>query len=425
MKAMRILTALEGVDGGYIEEAYSYKADTKRTKQTKWSMHTKRSKGGIKLVFGCAAAAAAAVILIAVTAAGAGLPTLTIGDSVGGMGFEGYLVEEIGELGTVLSHTEPEPVYDRLPVYRNPIVYDENMTAVGVSYESMRLRIEELAGRMGLDVDGLEITDNSPSEEYIAEVTEKMNGEVPEGYFDPTELRVSASGMTIAVDIFLTATIEFDSPAAIPVLSRSDSLSDYNCAVMAAEYLKESYPEWTGSDSPEAYISGGDRRFDGTKTGYSISLYDGGGSAAQSLVNREMRQTVVYFDDANRIYMLRMYEIDTSEKVGDYPIISEKSAVELLESGSYLTSAPSEYDPSVGFEWVDLTYRSGRYDQYYIPYYRFYSQIDEYDGGSGMKTYAAYYVPAVSEEYISNMPSYGRVPYDGGVPSAVPHWGEK
>lgn len=38
-----------------------------------------------------------------------------------------------------------------------------------------------------------------------------------------------------------------------------------------------------------------------------------------------------------------------------------------------------------------------------MPYYRFYVELPE-EESDGMKTYGAYYVPAVEEKYISNMP---------------------
>ena len=43
------------------------------------------------------------------------------------------------------------------------------------------------------------------------------------------------------------------------------------------------------------------------------------------------------------------------------------------------------------------------------PYYRFYVLLsDEYapDTDNGLKTYAAYYVPAIADEYIAGMPTY-------------------
>ena len=39
-----------------------------------------------------------------------------------------------------------------------------------------------------------------------------------------------------------------------------------------------------------------------------------------------------------------------------------------------------------------------------MPYYRFYVELPDMERENGLKTYGAYYVPAVKGEYISNMP---------------------
>lgn len=52
---------------------------------------------------------------------------------------------------------------------------------------------------------------------------------------------------------------------------------------------------------------------------------------------------------------------------------------------------------------VELIYRTGASEQYYMPYYRFYVEIPELEE-DGLKTYGAYYVPAIESQYITNMP---------------------
>jgi hypothetical protein len=53
---------------------------------------------------------------------------------------------------------------------------------------------------------------------------------------------------------------------------------------------------------------------------------------------------------------------------------------------------------------VELVYRTGGTEQYFMPYYRFYVELPDMERENGLKTYGAYYVPAVEGEYISNMP---------------------
>lgn len=53
---------------------------------------------------------------------------------------------------------------------------------------------------------------------------------------------------------------------------------------------------------------------------------------------------------------------------------------------------------------AELIYRVDVRSEYYIPYYRFYIELPEAERDGGMKTYGAYYVPAVEGKYIENMP---------------------
>ena len=99
--------------------------------------------------------------------------------------------------------------------------------------------------------------------------------------------------------------------------------------------------------------------------------------------------------------MLRYF--DYREKLGDYPIISSDEALELLGEGKYITSV-AQYDfPGTEYAgMVELVYRVTDLEEYYIPYYRFYVEIPE-GAEDGKKLYGAYYVPAVRQEYISDM----------------------
>lgn len=63
-----------------------------------------------------------------------------------------------------------------------------------------------------------------------------------------------------------------------------------------------------------------------------------------------------------------------------------------------------------GSEYIakaELVYRSGPLEEMLIPYYRFYVLLPEEElSGEGLKSYGAYYVPAIEDEYIENMPVY-------------------
>ena len=104
--------------------------------------------------------------------------------------------------------------------------------------------------------------------------------------------------------------------------------------------------------------------------------------------------------------MARIFKPDLSRKIGDYPIISPDKAQELLAESHYLTSVPYEFPGEAYVKKVELVYRTGALETYYMPYYRFYVELPEETQENGLITYGAYYVPAVESRYISNMPTW-------------------
>ena len=58
---------------------------------------------------------------------------------------------------------------------------------------------------------------------------------------------------------------------------------------------------------------------------------------------------------------------------------------------------------------VELLYRTSTYEKVWLPYYRFLVYLPEektVEEQYGMKSYGAYYGPAVEEKYITSMPTY-------------------
>ena len=99
---------------------------------------------------------------------------------------------------------------------------------------------------------------------------------------------------------------------------------------------------------------------------------------------------------------------DLGDKIGNYPVISPDKAKELLYDGKYVTSAPKAIKKSDKTAQTELVYRFAPWEKYYIPYYRFFVAEESTGNESlkkqGFKIYCAYYVPAVEEKYIANMP---------------------
>ena len=343
-----------------------------------------------------------------------GLPLLSIPEeSADAMGYEGYMAYDISELVNGNPWRE-DMALSALPVFKNPLSYNENHIASGADFVKMREILVETAGRLGLDKDSLEVTDNAPDEEKRKIITEKMGGEVPEGYFNPTELKVQGEGLKIAVDQTMTAVVSFEPEVELPGEYRFAVHSTYDDMVKAADYLENAYGDFIGMENPRKDISGGDYNIY-FQQAYTVGFYDGDGDEVSRIFNYNFYRTEFYGNEEGKLFLARSFQPDLSQKVGDYPIIAVEKAKELLLNGSYITTVPYEIPGGDYVKKVELIYRTGRTEQYFMPYYCFYVELPEAarekEAWAGeLKTYGAYYVPAVESEYIANMPLW-----DGGM----------
>lgn len=331
------------------------------------------------------------------------LPMLSVTENTNeAMGFEGYLVYDISELVNENPWNETMEL-STLPVYKNPLSYNENMIASGADFDKMHTFLIEIAGRLGLDPNTLIITDNAFDEKTRQQITEKMDGNVPNGYFNPTALMIETVDLTIEVDQTMTAKITFEPAISLPEEYHFTHYASYENIVAVAGYLKNEYKSFIGIDNPCVDISGGDYNIY-LQQGYQISFFDSSGTDIEQLVNYNFNRVSFYCDDEGKLFLARIYQPDLSKKVGDYPIITVATARKLLADGKYITTVPYEMP---GMEYVaktELIYRAGTLEEYYMPYYRFYVELPNELRDGALKNYGTYYVPAVESTYISNMP---------------------
>ncbi len=334
------------------------------------------------------------------------LPFIEISNSNDGMGFEGYGAYDISELTNSNPWNESWKL-KALPVFKNPITYDEKFhIASGTDMDKMRKLLLEVAKRLGIDTQNLVITDDAPSDEQKEKMAEGFKmatrlDTIPDGYFDPTMLVAEAEGIKLEVDQFLTATVRFKPAVSLP---EKYSLADVTTYTDVAEYLKSAYSDLIGFDNPQINISGGSRNIYGQQS-YSIEFFEGGKDKSEKIVNFYFKRVTFSFNDDGELFIVRVFSPDLSQKVGNYPIISAKEAEELLGAGKYITTIVHCNMPGVEYvRKVELVYRNGRHDKYYLPYYRFYVELPTEKQENGLNTYGIYYVPAVEEKYIGNMP---------------------
>ena len=293
-----------------------------------------------------------------------------------------------------------------LPVYENVLSYDENYIVQGGDFHKMREFLLEIAGSLGLEEESLTITDDVPDEETKQIITEKleMGGDtVPEGYFNPTKLTGEAEGLKIEVNQAMTATVSFEPAVFLPEEYHFTHYAAYGELAETAEYLEKEYEDFIGMEHPVANIYGGGYNIY-LQQSYWIEFYDRAEDMVQRIINYNFNRTAFYCDDQGRLYLARSFRPDLSRMVGEYPIITAEEAKELLRKGNYITTAPYEMPGEEFIGKVELVYRAGERERYYMPYYRFYVELPEAAMDDGLKAYGAYYVPAVESAYLSDMP---------------------
>ena len=334
------------------------------------------------------------------------LPTLALDveSFTGSMGFEGYLAYDIAELENGGPWRLGDAV-DTLPVYRNPLAREEG-EAAQPDFDAMRTCLLELMARLGYSEAQFTVHDDTPDEarkEAIREKFAAIGEEVPDGYFAPTRLFAEAEGLQLELGADMTATFQWEPALALPEeydLSAEASRGDVEAA---GAYLLRQYRALLGYDAPEAALDGGDRNIYGAQR-YELRFYDAAGSAAQRLENYWLEHWNFYGnDEPGKLWIARRWYSDRSQKLGDYPIVSPAEAWQLLQNGTYLTTVPEPAPENTLPARVDLLYRSESSAQVFMPYYRFLMELPDMER-DGLKTYGAYYVPAVQSDYLNGLP---------------------
>lgn len=403
MNSKKFSEAMSELDTKYVDEAINYKKKAKKTGWIKW--------GAVAACLAIMAYAGTRLFPQEPSRNTPDLPMLTISEITNEtMSFEGYMAYDISELVSANPWRENAAI-TTLPVYRNPITFSPQMIAAGPNFEGadldkMRELLLDAAGRMGLGTNALSITDNAPDEATRQEITEHLQSigqTVPNGYFAPTKLMIEGEGLEMEVDQTMALAIRFDPAVTLPSEYNFTFDSSYEDISDVAEYLKTEYKDLIGFDDPQIAIYGGDYDIY-SQQHYGIMFFDGSGGITEQIINYHFNPVEFYCDHEGKLNLVKITQTDLSEVVGEYPIITPEKASELLSNGNYITSVPDEMPGMEYVKKVELVYRTDVLEEYYMPYYRFYAELPEERYGE-MKKYGAYYVPAVSGEYISNMPT--------------------
>lgn len=427
MKNHRILNALEQIDEKYIEEA----APNLNSKPQKKTIASTWIKWG-----SVAACATIAVIIgishLAIPAPIApdsidfggcdteqtpviadNLPMLTAHFESDGMGFEGLMFYDIAEIGNGNPWTE-EAKLITLPVYRNLAYVDSSGIPIYLSDEEMLQLAEKTAAALTDCLEG-QLSDVAnttiKSIEYSRFDMEQDSTDTNNPFADAYSLTATTNLGDIRVSGNGEIAVFFEKPISLPEtygFTYGDT-SDKE-ALEALEYLTERFSALQKIDFP-LYDTYGDYTFAGEQT-RTYRVYEGNGTIEEQILNYNFNAVSFSPNQEGDLWIIRFGNIlNSAEKIGDYPLITADAAQKLLLDNHYITSVPAEYleDGEVKKEHiakVELVYRTGNINEVFMPYYRFYVELTAFDDhmAEGLKNYGAYYVPAVSGEYLSDFP---------------------
>ena len=317
--------------------------------------------------------------------------------------------------------------YSKLPVYRNPMQYDERYSTPvsGLSGGEMLKIATDTAAAMGWRVDSAY---TRPNEEELRRESEKIHFGEPDYVWEPPESIMAREAravcgtnlITVGLDGKIAVSVnggvyDDDGGVDLPEALRFDyETADQQELENVMEYLLREYAGIVNMKEPVIKISIDD-------SGYrfiELSAYEGAGN--QPELNPFFNWVSFTFDsESSRLLMIyRTTDALTSQKLGDYPIISVQQAKELLYQYKYLGGKSQQ---EIGLELpgeeaiidIVLAYRVAYFDSIFIPFYIFTFKVPEDEANDWMGFAAEYYVPAVEGRYIADVhfvpPGQGRI----------------
>lgn len=366
-----------------------------------------RKKRRIALSLGVAAAAAVITITLAPQPA-AQLPLLTISDpQTGGMGFEGFYVNEQSELEDG-NPWRADMNLKTMPVFRS--------SSTNPDPEKMKEHLKEVAERFGVTLEDSEIVTDFPDveayrtqmQEYGAseEETEELIAQI---LSNTAAVRAKKNGFSFQIHSDFTVGIHFDEPIPTPDEYANGYHRSPEEAERLADYLLNEYRGFLGMKDPQKNIY----------SELGLQFYDKGGSDAETIVNFSLNNMRLCTDDNRDLFVIWAYSNDGCEKIGDYPIISAEEAKTLLVGGNYLSSLDYRITGEEEIAKTELVYRSGIGYETVMPFYRFLAEVSPENIGHTAESadrkrlFAAFYVPAVRGEYLTNLPA--QISFNGSI----------
>lgn len=379
MKNKKLLDEIGKINDKFIEEA-NEKSGKQKNSAFAWRHWV--------LAAACVAVAViGAALIVKNQGVSVELPLLKIVETEDGYGFEGITAYDISELQTGNPWTENAKL-KTLPVYKNTITRDENGVGIGsLSMNDKERLAKEIAAEMGLKINEI-ITGSNRSDDPLA-----------------YSVRIVCTGVIIDISPVDNVVVSFVDGAVLPNDYRfSQNNENRQDAETVTAYLLKQYAGVVNIKSPALAVVGnydiyGQRSF-------LYEGYENSGSLKERILAFNFYKAAFFPNEKGELESIVCYSRDLTEKIGDYPIISTKKAEKLLMEKHYLTTVSEEIAGEEYIKSVELIYRTSSLEEIYMPYYKFLVELPGMETEEGMKTFGAFYVPAVEEKYLSELPTW-------------------
>ncbi len=303
----------------------------------------------------------------------------------GGMGFEGFMAYDVSTLLDGNPSRE-NCEFTELPVFIEPSneIYSHGNLPV-YTMDEMEERLKDVAGLL--------------TDEEFTPVDRHPNDD----YYKAKAGNIELSMYSYSSRIY----IEFENSVDLPPEYDICNTTDKDHAERSLEYLGEKYRDVIRMDNPTPTVFTDFDIYNEPLT--TFALYDNSEDPLTALINYNLRK--VYFYGGRKLSTISIYNnYDYKEFAGMYPVISYDEAYEKLISGDYYTTVWDEHYLPDGINTDEIFFTGIEYNRtndykYTLPYYRFLIELHPERTGDmkladGMREFGAYYVPAVSPDYL-------------------------
>lgn len=338
------------------------------------------------------------------------LPKIAISEIHGdGMGYAGVMAYDLEDVDVGTSWKEDLKI-EKLPVYKNQSYFKDNgFIPLNIKSDDMVEKAIEYAKIFGIEasLDEVNLVSYEDNELEASNIKKEDSTDLASNVF------IEKNGIRISVDSTGEVSVNFSDEKALQTGQLLDfEKPDYEMANsreslgILGNYILENNPEYLYLENPNINLHSTYYNIYGEED-YELEFNEDSTDLEQKFLNYELgRKTSFIVNSWGNISSFHYRDIDLSEEVGVYPIISKEKAVELMEEGKYSTSVPYEFSNKENIEKIELKYFVHGYQEYIIPYYEIYVYLPEEELEGDLKSYGIYYVPAVEEEFIENMPTY-------------------